>query len=353
MDPTVFEDYVGQQPILDQLLPELQAATMEGRPVRHLIFYSVPGLGKDHLVNLIAKALGVAHLNGFVQILGSDIARAGRKWTWDKAFDMFNPFDPDINEFGKLIGPWVPRIVFINECEQAPRAAMEEIHGVLQPGPDGSRYYMRVINAKHNISEPVWAPPFTLIMATNFFDELIANCPAVVDRCPLQFEFQFYTPEDLAKIVAGFSESQKVPISPAAALGIGQRSKGSPRQALQALWPAANNERVINQHDKLTIMHVQTAMKRARIAEDGLDAQDVKYLRLLSEHGNQSGVGLTRLASLMGLPVKIITQTLEPWLNTAGFTSVDSTGRILTRKGLVRLNATGQVNLRLIERAQA
>ena len=351
MNLDVFKNYVGQQPILDQLLPELQAAAMEGRPVRHILLYSVPGLGKDFLATQIARALGAEQ--DFVQVMGSEIARAGKRWTWDTVFNKYNPFYQDINEFGQLVGPWVPRLFFLNECESVPRSAMEEIHGVLQPGPDGSRYYMRSINARYNHSEAVWAPPFTMIMATNFLDELIANCPAVVDRCPLQFEFQFYSPDDLAKIVTAHSEARRIPIAPEAAMGIAQRSKGTPRQALQAIWPACNNERVIGQHKTLTLMHVAAAMKRARIGEDGLDSQDIKYLLLLHEHGNHSGVGLTRLASLMGLPSKIITQNLEPWLNTSGYTSVDSTGRILTRKGLVRLNATGQVNLRLAEREQA
>ena len=346
MDLKAFDDYVGQRRIVSQLLPDLTACLKQHKTPPHMVLYGRPGLGKDHLVVRIGQFLGArVHM-----YYGPEIAR-DKRWSWNNAFKDFVSSDakdewPGLDMAGFIKEPAhvEKQILVINEADAVSTAQWESLHPVLMPGPDGRRLYMECVNRKMGSYVHCWAAPFTLILLTNFITKLRQNAMAVVDRCAKVMQLQPYSDEELASIIVTFSKKNHVEIDPAAAIDLSKRAKASPRRAEQ-LWQSCDNERVLKDAARITAQHVQAAMDREGVADDGLNDEDLNYLAALSN--SPGGVGQERLACVLGMPVEVLSSEIEPWLFQQNLiTVVAGTGRVLTHDGLRRVGRSGRSNLR-------
>jgi len=341
--------FIGQQHIVRRLLPELRLARREGRQLPHSIFYGAPGLGKDHLVDAIVRYFRTPHV---IEVMGTDIKTAGRKgtWQWAAIFDQLDPSPTDhgMSSEGTVCGPNPLRIVVLNEAEQAPRDALEQIHPALQPDQLGRRLINYCSSKRLSQYATVWVPDFTLIVITNYLDVFLRNGWAAAERCTFRLEFRPYSEAELAEIISQYSRGQEVPIYTKAAQAIGRRSKGNPRRAKQ-LWELCNTERLLADARVIEQEHVLAVMDREEIAPDGLTHHDLQYMKVLSEQPNGNPIGSTRLAGILGIPQKFMEQEIEPWLQTRGYVVVAG-GRILTADGLHRIHESGLTNLRLVRR---
>ena len=346
MDLKAFDDYVGQQRIIKQLLPDLAACLKQHKTAPHLVLYGRPGLGKDYLALRIAQYLGArVHM-----YFGSAISR-DRRWSWDNVFkqmkgpDPNNPW-PGLDMAGFIRQPELleRHTVILNEAESIPTVAWEDLHAALVPDEEGRRTYPHFLNRTTGSYRTRWAPPFQMICLTNFITRLRKNGMAAMDRCPMIAQLQPYTEVELANIVVYFSKKHNVDIDEPAAMKLSRCSKASPRRAEQ-LWQSCDNERALVDGKAILEQHVQSVMERCGIADDGLDEQDLDYLAALAD--SPSGVGQDRLACVLGMPVDVLDTEIEPWLfQQKLITVVTGAGRVLTQEGFERANRSGKSDLR-------
>jgi len=343
--PNAFDNFIGQKRIVSQIVPELRAALQTFQTAPHMIMHGPAGVGKDYLVAKIAQFLGAE----VIEFMGTDI-RDNTNWTWNTAFEMMCTNDPvnpvaGLDIAGHIINPeLIPRwILMVNECEVIPRKRWEQLHSAVSPGPDGRRIFKHCINARTNQYANVWAPPFTLILLTNYLPQLRKNAMALLDRCPKTLHFQLYDEKDLYTIVCRYSQEKKVRIAEVAAHDIARRARGTPRRAKQ-LWDACDCERVLNKGPHILPDHVERAMQREGIEPDGLMERDLEYMAVLAN----GSAGIERLSMMLGLPDDMVEMEIEPWLLRQGQITVSGNGRSLTQEGMKRVARSGRCpNMRL------
>ena len=347
MNADPLKNFIGQEAIKKQLEPEIMVAKKCGRQLPHMIFHGPPGLGKDHMVHAIVKSLNAE--DRYTEIFGTEAAKGRVNWSHIFAHiepDLQNLHQHGLNKDGYVIGPNPHRILCINEAEIMPRSEWEKLHSALQPCEDG-RLITPIIMPRTGEAALMWVAPFTLIVCTNYIDELLKNGRAAMHRCPLQFSFSLYTFEELANIVIRYSNSQKIPITKEAATNLAKRAKGNVRRLLQ-LWGSVDTERILSDNNReITKEHVENKMNSMAIAEDGLDETDILYLSTLAQHGKYSPVGEARLASILGLPRQHLKDNIEPWLFKQEYITIHG-GRLITTKGLHRLQATQAHHMQLV-----
>jgi holliday junction DNA helicase RuvB len=313
--PLSFDDFAGQDQILENLKVFVQAANQRNEALDHTLFHGPPGLGKTTLANILANELqvGIKITSGPVLDKPGDLA--GLLTNLEERDVLF------IDEIHRL-SPIVEEYLY---------SAMEDfkIDIMIESGPNA-----RTVQINLN--------PFTLIGATTRSGLLTAPMRA---RFGISSRLQYYTTELLTMIVERSASILKMPISMEAAIEIAGRSRGTPRIA-NALLRRVRDFAQIKGNGTIDIEIARYALKALNVDAHGLDEMDNKILNTIIDKFKGGPVGLSTLSTAVSESSETIEEVYEPFLIQEGFIMRTPRGREVTEKayrhlGKVRTNVQG------------
>ncbi len=304
--PLSFDDFAGQDQILENLKVFVQAANQRNEALDHTLFHGPPGLGKTTLANILANELqvGIKITSGPVLDKPGDLA--GLLTNLEERDVLF------IDEIHRL-SPIVEEYLY---------SAMEDfkIDIMIESGPNA-----RTVQINLN--------PFTLIGATTRSGLLTAPMRA---RFGISSRLQYYTTELLTAIVERSAAIFKMPISMEAAIEIAGRSRGTPRIA-NALLRRVRDFAQIKGNGTIDIEIARYALKALNVDAHGLDEMDNKILTTIIDKFKGGPVGLGTLATAVSESSETIEEVYEPFLIQEGFIMRTPRGREVTDKAYKHL----------------
>ena len=297
--PSLLNEYVGQEAIREQLQIFSAAATRRGEPLDHLQLFGPPGLGKTTLAHIVAHEMGV----NLRQTSGPVLERPG-----DLAAMLTNLEPHDI--------------LFIDEIHRL-SPVVEEI---LYPALEDYQIDIMIGEGPAARSIKIDLPPFTLIGATTRAGSLTNPLRA---RFGIVNQLQFYTPEELSRIVRRSAGLLNVGIDETGAFEIARRSRGTPRVANRLLRRVRDYAEV--KHDgRITKEVAAAALKMLNVDPEGLDMIDTHFLRTIIEKFSGGPVGIENLAATVGEDRDTLEDVVEPYLIQQGFVQRTPRGRVAT-----------------------
>ncbi len=313
--PLSFDDFAGQDQVLENLKVFVEAANQRNEALDHTLFHGPPGLGKTTLANILANELqvGIKITSGPVLDKPGDLA--GLLTNLEERDVLF------IDEIHRL-SPIVEEYLY---------SAMEDfkIDIMIESGPNA-----RTVQINLN--------PFTLIGATTRSGLLTAPMRA---RFGISSRLQYYTTELLTSIVERSASILKMPISLDAAIEIAGRSRGTPRIA-NALLRRVRDFAQIKGNGTIDVEIARYALKALNVDAHGLDEMDNKILNTIIDKFKGGPVGLSTLATAVSESSETIEEVYEPFLIQEGFIMRTPRGREVTDKaykhlGKIRANIQG------------
>ncbi|WP_041250188.1 Holliday junction branch migration DNA helicase RuvB [Christiangramia forsetii] len=297
--PLSFDDFAGQEQVLENLQIFVQAANLRGEALDHTLFHGPPGLGKTTLAHILANELNVGIKITSGPVLDKPGDLAGLLTNLDERDILF------IDEIHRL-SPIVEEYLY---------SAMEDyrIDIMIETGPNA-----RTVQINLN--------PFTLIGATTRSGLLTAPMRA---RFGISSRLQYYSTELLSGIVERSSDILKVPITQDAAIEIAGRSRGTPRIA-NALLRRVRDFAQIKGNGKIDIEIAKFGLKALNVDAHGLDEMDNKILATIIDKFKGGPVGITTLATAVSESAETIEEVYEPFLIQQGFIYRTPRGREVT-----------------------
>lgn len=306
--PKTFDDYLGQTELKHKLAVYTQAAKMRGEPLDHMLLFGPPGLGKTTLSQIMASVMDV----GIRICSGPMIERNG--------------------DLVAILTSLEPRdILFIDEIHRMPTHVEEVLYNAME------HFRVDVIIGQGAGAKSVNLPinSFTLIGATTKSGMISAPLRS---RFGISERLDFYTDDELCDIVVQSAQYLKISIESAAALRIGQCSRGTPRVAKKLLRRVRDFAQVQHIAD-INKELVDKALNFLGIDGDGLSKVDNMILNKIVEHFNGGPVGLETLASLIGEDSDTIEEVYEPYLLRKGYLEKTARGRQIPHTKLPKLKS--------------
>jgi Holliday junction DNA helicase RuvB len=308
--PLSFDDFRGQEGVVENLKIFVKAARMRTESLDHVLLHGPPGLGKTTLSNIIANELNV----GFKITSGPVLDKPG-----DLA-GLLTSLEPNdvlfIDEIHRL-SPIVEEYLY---------SAMEDyrIDIMIDKGPSA-----RSIQLELN--------PFTLVGATTRSGLLTSPLRA---RFGINCHLEYYNAEVLTKIVERSARLLQVPIEKNASKEIAGRSRGTPRIA-NALLRRVRDFAQVKGDGKIDLSIAEYALEALNIDKHGLDEIDNKILNTIIDKFSGGPVGLTNIATALGEDAGTIEEVYEPFLIKEGFLKRTPRGREVTEYAYKHL---GKIN---------
>lgn len=297
--PQKLSEYIGQSKAREHLTIAIEAARKRGESLDHLLLYGPPGLGKTTLAQIMGHELGVN-----VKVTsGPILERPG-----DLASILTSLEEGDI--------------LFIDEIHRLNRVVEE----VLYPALEDFKIDILLGKGPSAQSIQLHLKRFTLIGATTRAGMLSAP---LRDRFGMTLRLDFYTPEELRRIITRSATILNVPLDQDGALEVSRRSRGTPRIANRLLKRLRDYAQVRAQGE-ITREVADTGLKLLEVDILGLDTVDRMYLRCLIEKFNGGPVGLDNLAVSLGEDADTLEDVVEPFLIQQGFLARTPSGRKAT-----------------------
>ena len=297
--PKILDEYVGQEKARSQLEIFINAARGRSEALDHVLLFGPPGLGKTTLAHIIAREMGV----NMRQTSGPVLERAG-----DLAALLTNLEPNDV--------------LFIDEIHRL-SPVVEEI---LYPAMEDYRLDIMIGEGPAARSVRLDLPPFTLIGATTRAG-MLTN--PLRDRFGIVSRLEFYTDEELSRIVNRSAGLLEVEITQTGAFEVAKRSRGTPRISNRLLRRVRDYAQV--KADGVVSSEVaDAALKMLDVDNLGFDVMDRKLLLAVIEKFNGGPVGLDNLAAAIGEERETIEDVLEPYLIQQGYLMRTPRGRIAT-----------------------
>ncbi len=311
--PLSFEDFTGQDSILDNLQIFVEAANQRGDALDHTLFHGPPGLGKTTLAHILANELGVS-----IRITSGPVL--------DKPGDLA----------GLLTNLEERDVLFIDEIHRLSPVIEEYLYSAMED----YKIDIMIESGPNARSVQISLNPFTLVGATTRSGLLTAPMRA---RFGISSRLQYYTTELLSTIVQRSAYILKVPITMEAAIEIAGRSRGTPRIA-NALLRRVRDFAQIKGDGKIEIKIAKYALKALNVDTHGLDEMDNKILTTIIDKFKGGPVGITTLATAVSESAETIEEVYEPFLIQQGFIIRTPRGREVTElayKHLGRIKGGG------------
>lgn len=297
--PKSFDEYVGQQRVVENLRISIDAAKRREEPLEHVLFYGPPGLGKTTLAGLIARELGA----NFRPTSGP---------TLEKPKDLV----------GILTALDDGDVFFVDEVHRLGRVVEEFLYPAME------EFQIDFVVDRGAYAKTLKLPlrRFTLVGATTRAGMLSAP---LRERFGIVQHLDYYPPEDLERIVRRSAGVLSVPIDVSAAQTIARRSRGTPRIANRLLRRVRDYAEV-RSDGRITAAVADEALEREGVDELGLDRLDRAFLRTIVEQYRGGPVGIAAIAATLTEDAETLEDVVEPFLLKEGFVTRTASGRRAT-----------------------
>ena len=313
--PLRFEDFSGQDKVVDNLRIFVKAARLRAEALDHVLLHGPPGLGKTTLSNIIANELGV----GFKITSGPVLDKPG-----DLA-GLLTSLEPN-------------DVLFIDEIHRLSPVVEEYLYSAMED----YRIDIMIDKGPSARSIQIDLNPFTLVGATTRSGMLTAPLRA---RFGINMHLEYYDNAVLSRIIARSAEILGVPCSNEAAGEISRRSRGTPRIA-NALLRRVRDFAQVKGTGEINLEIAKFALEALNIDRYGLDEIDNKILCTIIDKFGGGPVGLGTIATAIGEDAGTLEEVYEPFLIKEGFLKRTPRGREVTELAYKHLGKSVYQNIR-------
>ena len=309
--PRRLDEFAGQDRVKQNLAILIDAAKHRAEPVDHVLLYGPPGLGKTTLANIVAAEMG-----------------AQIRTTSGPAIERAGDLAAVLTSLGK------GDVLFIDEIHRLSHAVEEILYPAMED------FALDVVLGKGPGARTVrlQIEQVTVIGATTRVGSITGP---LRDRFGVTYRLDYYTHEDLERILRRSAEILDVELTPAAASLVAARSRGTPRIANRLLKRVRDYAQVRGGGDGgVTEDLARDALGLLEIDERGLDAMDRQLLQAMADHHAGGPVGLATMAATVSEPIETIEDVVEPYLMQIGMLARTPRGRQLTPSGWQHLGMT-------------
>lgn len=297
--PPKFDDFSGQNKVVENLHVFVEAAKYRGEPLDHTLLHGPPGLGKTTLSNIIANELGV----GFKITSGPVLDKPG-----DLA-GILTSLEPN-------------DVLFIDEIHRLSPVVEEYLYSAMED----YRIDIMIDKGPSARSIQIDLNPFTLVGATTRSGLLTAPLRA---RFGINVHLEYYDPDTLSRIIKRSARLLKVPIDDDAAIEIARRSRGTPR-ICNALLRRVRDFAQVKGNGTIDHTIAKSSLQSLNIDKYGLDEIDNKILLTIIDKFRGGPVGVSTIATAIGEDAGTLEEVYEPYLIMEGFIKRTPRGRMAT-----------------------
>ena len=312
--PSSLKEYIGQEDMKKNLSIFIKASNARNEALDHVLIYGPPGLGKTTLAHVIAK-----EKNANIRVAsGPAIEKTG---DLASILSMLEPGD----------------VLFIDEIHRLPKVVEEVLYAAMED------FVINIVVGKDSSAHSIQIdlPPFTLVGATTRVGDVSAP---LRDRFGIVFKLDYYSLEDIQKIVVRTSKVYNNLMPEDAAKELAQRSRGTPRIANRLFRRVRDFATVVNDSN-ITVEVTKTALDALKVDSLGLDDVDISYLKGIIERFKGGPVGIESIAAAIGEEQVTLEDVYEPYLLQQGLINRTPRGRMVTEKAYQHLGIPYQTTL--------